>query len=292
MTRVSSNPFTIQVQGTGTGTQTGWTFPSNGALPNAFVAFQFLNPHLNGLPIWGPNGSGTTFIWKAKYRQQTGYYTAWWWGNNGEYWWDHGSPNTYYGCHPFPDPRQGGLSWNKTAHVFEIGGDFGADQTWTTQGAETFNNAVKDNARWYTQALRTTRNANGSKTHLFYISIPSTSPIDIIQLNLGPSEGETNPPNPAVTFGDSPWPTIAGQSGKTMGRMSGTLRHIKIFNKVLSLADTFAEAQSESLVTSEGQANIWWMKINPSTVDDLTCDAGTGRSFQWANSNKATLWTG
>jgi hypothetical protein len=283
MTRVASNPFTIQVQGTSS--QTGLTFPSNGDSPvDAFVAFQFLNPHLDGMPIWGPNGQGTTFIWKCKYRAQAGYYTAWWWSNNGPYWWHNGNPDTYYGAHPFP--LSGGGSG--TNHAFEIGCDSGADATVTRAFDDHI--VIKDNARWYTHALRTIRNANGTKKHILYIDMPSTANHDITEFNLLAHEGETNPPSPALTVGDSPWSTQPS-SGRSKERLSGTIRHFKWFNKVLSEADTFAEAQSNTLVTAEGQSNIWWMKINP-RPDDLLCDAGTGRNPVWAESTRATLWTG
>lgn len=40
----------------------------------------------------------------------------------------------------------------------------------------------------------------------------------------------------------------------------------------------------------DGAAHVWYHKRGFATVDDLTCDAGTGRSFSWADaSNKATL---
>ena len=84
-------------------TITGLNFPSNGDSPStAFVAFQFLNPQNQGLPIWGPNGAGVTYIWKYKPRQQLGYYVTLWWSENGNFLWDNGSSNTYYGAHPYP----------------------------------------------------------------------------------------------------------------------------------------------------------------------------------------------
>ena len=122
MTRVASNPFTIQVQSAGA--QTGLDFPSNGAAPtNVPVAFQFLNPQLNGLPIWGPNNQGVTYIWRCFYRQQSSYYTAFFWGNYGNYIWDGGGANTYYGAHPYPiNPPNGNthnweisVQWIETA---------------------------------------------------------------------------------------------------------------------------------------------------------------------------------
>ena len=73
-----------------------------------------------------------------------------------------------------------------------------------------------------------------------------------------PAYGEINPPSPALTFGDSPW-----YASFQHERLSGVLRGIKIFNKVLSESDMLAEAAADTLVTNEGQANIWYMNINP-----------------------------
>ena len=288
MTRVSSNPFTIQVQAAPPGQITGLTFPSNGQSPSAYVAFQFLDVHLNGLPIWGPNGQGTTFIWKVKYRQQTGYYTCFFWGNNGTFYWypggSGGGVNSYYGCHPYPTSGDG----TGSNHNFEISCGRGVD--WVTTRAGGTHPPLKDNATWYTQALRTIRNADGTKKHIFYVKLPSTANADVIEYTVPADQGEVNPPSPSVTFGDAPWNT-GNLSGRTLERLSGTLRHIKIFNRALSEADTLAEAANDALVTSQGQANVWWMKINPKP-DDLLCDAGTGRNPIWGSSTKATLWTG
>ncbi|MGH7682200.1 MAG: hypothetical protein ACRENN_09475 [Candidatus Eiseniibacteriota bacterium] len=277
MTRVASPPFSIQVQGAPPQI-TGLDFLSNGASPaSAFIAFQFLNPHLNGLPIWGPGGAGTTFVWKVFPRQQTGYYVTFWWSNNGDFTWDAG-PNSYYGCHPYP--KTGNASG--TDHNWEIATDYGGDKQITRAGSEK--TVVK--GRWYSQALRVTRNANGTKTLVFYIDLPSVANADVIQWTLPAGYGERNPPSPAVTIGDSPW-----YADYQHERLSGIVRGFKIFNKVLSEADALSEAAADDLATADGQANIWWKKINP-TPTDLLCEAGTGRNPVWAQSTKAALWTG
>lgn len=275
MTRVASNPFTIQVQ-SATG-QTGLNFPSNGAAPtNVPVAFQFLNPQQNGLPIWGPSNQGVTYIWRCNYRQQSSYYTAFFWGNYGNYIWDGGGANTYYGAHPYPiNPPNG------NTHNWEI-----SVQWIDHQNTRAGNTKQVVYQQWFTQALRVTRNLNGSKTLIFYTNLPSTANADVLEFTTVADFGNTNPPNPALTWGDSPWEHSPGQE-----RLSGILRGIKIFNRVLSEPDTVAESQNNALVTAAGQANIWWMKINP-RPDDLLCDAGTGRNPVWATSARPTLWTG
>jgi hypothetical protein len=272
--RKDSRPFGLPLPGS-----TGLTFPSNGDAPsNAFVAFQFLNPNLDGLPIWGPGGAGTTYLWKIMPRQQTGYYVTFWWSNNGSFLWDGGTANSYYGAHPYP--TSGSVSG--TTHWWEIATDYGADKFATRAGINKL--VVKD--RWYSQALRVMRNSDGTKTLVFYTELPSTADADVIEWTVPSTYGETNPPSPALTVGDSPW-----YASFQHERLSGIVRGFKFFNRVLSEADTVAEAGSDALVTSAGQANIWWKKINP-TPDDLVCEAGTGRTPAWAETTKATLWTG
>jgi hypothetical protein len=43
----------------------GLEFPHNDQVPDGqTVRFKFTNPHTNGLPIYGPSGTGVTYIWK------------------------------------------------------------------------------------------------------------------------------------------------------------------------------------------------------------------------------------
>lgn len=251
----------------------GLNFPSNGDSPSAFVAMQYANPHTNGLPIWGPSGAGTTFIWKVRPRQHTGYYQTVWWSNNGTFFWDSSNPNTFYGAHPYPDTS----SSAGTTHSWELATDAGGDYVLTRAG--TLKAVVKD--VWYTQALRVTRNGDGSKTIVFYINLPSTADGDVIEHTVSSSYGETNPPNPCITFGDSPW---AWPNERT----SGVLRGIKIFARVLSESEMLTEAASDTITAS----GIWYANANP-TPTDITDKSGQGHHFSWADaSNKPTLWTG
>jgi hypothetical protein len=274
-----SQSTTVTVTAAG-GAATGLSFPSNGDAPSgAFVAFQFTSPHLNGLPMWGADGGGVTYIWKYKPRQQAGYYVTFWWSNNGTFEWNAGKPDSYYGAHPYP--RGGGAG--TSTHDWEIGGlDYGADFITTQSGASK--SVVKD--RWYTQALRITVNGDGTKTARFYIDLPSTAPSDVIQVTSPAYFGTKPPPAPALTFGDSPW--FANYQHE---RLSGVLRGIKIFNKVLSEGDVLAEAASDALVTGQGTANVWYMNINP-TPSDISDKSGRGHHPVWAEpSNRAALWT-
>lgn len=262
------------------GSKTGLDFPSNGdgRVGNAFVAFQFLDPHKNGLPIWGPGNAGATYVWRIKPRQQSGYYVTFWWSNNGSFLWNGGSPNSYYGAHPYPQSA----SKTGTTHWWEVASNYGGDETVTRAG--TKKTVVQD--VWYTQALRVTYNGDGTKTLVFYIALPSTASADVIEETVPAGYGNVNPPSPALTFGDSPW-WVSFQHE----RLSGVLRGIKIFNKVLNESDTLAEAAADSVVTAAGAANVWYMNINP-TPDDISDKSGAGHHPAWADpGNRALLWT-
>lgn len=270
----ASRSVTVSVQGSMT--TSGLDFPSNGDAPrNAFVAFQFLNPQSSGLPIWGPSGQGATYIWKYRPRQQSGYYATLWWSHNGNF-----DSSAFYGAHPYPAPPGGSTA---TQHNWEIAGMGGAwDWVETLSGSPK--SVVKNT--WYTQALVVRRNADGTKTARFYINLPSLASSEIIEATAPRAWGETMPSSPALTFGDSPWYAQYDHE-----RLSGVLRGVKIFNKALSEADVIAEAGSDSLVTTEGQANIWYMNINP-TPDDISDKSGRGHHPTWASPERPRLWNG
>jgi len=265
---------------------TGLDFPSNDDSPtNAFVAFQFLNPQNDGLPMWGPNNAGVTYIWKYRPRQQDGYYVTMWY-SRADGFFNEGNPvyDPYYGGHPYPYPPRGGS--DNPNHVWELAGMEDGRDTLGTGGSDndaTSKNLVTD--VWYTQALRITVNSNGTKTARFYIDLPSTSSADYIEYTSTSDYGNRTPRSPAITFGDSPW-----YPQHQHERMSGVIRHIKIIAKSLSDADILAEAGSEALATADGQNNIWYMNINP-TPDDITDKSGAGHDPAWAGPTRAGLYS-
>jgi hypothetical protein len=267
------------------GIDTGLEFPSNGDAPsNAFVAFQWLNPQNSGLPMWGPNNKGVTYIWKYRPRQQNGYYATMWYSRADGYF-NQGAPayDAYYGAHPYPFPPRGGN--NNPNHVWQIAGMADGRDTLGTGGSSndaSSKNLVTD--VWYTQALRIAYNADGTKTARFYIALPSTAGSNFIETRSAASYGNTTPRSPAITFGDSPW-----HSQYQHERLSGVIRHIKIFAKSLSDADILAESNSETLVSSDGLANIWYMNINP-TPDDISDKSGKGHDPVWAGPTHAKLY--
>lgn len=260
----------------------GIQFPRNGDAPTgAFVAIQFQNPQSNGLPIWGPSDAGVTVVRKIKPTAQTAasngtYYVAqFWWSAQSNFNWDSGSPNTYWGFHPYP-PTNTVAAW-----YWEIAAEAGDAVNNRNASPISVVNDV-----WYTQAIRVTHNGNGTKTLVFYMNLPSTDNAVVIQFTSASGYGETDPPDPALTIGDSPW-----YASYQHERFSGIQGPIKIFDKVLSEADMLSEAADMTqLTTVDGAAHIWWGKNDFDTIDDLTCDYGTGRSFAWADTNnKGTL---
>lgn len=252
-------------------------FPTNvsGADTAAsYVAIKFVNPQSNGLPIWGASNGGITVVRKIKVAQQTGYHAMFWWSNDGAFLWNAGAPGSYWGMHPYPQNAAN----TGTTHWWEIatggGDDFGPVVTVT-----------KDIN--YLQGMTVTRAGASDKTLKFYFNLPNTNSSNYINRNeLAANFGESNPPSPAVTIGDSPW-----YASYQHERFGGTLDAIKIFTPALSEADMLSESADFSrIVTAAGATNIWWGKNGFLNIDDLTCNYGTARAFVWADtSNKGTL---
>lgn len=257
-------------------------FPSNisGSDTTApFVAIQYSTPQSNGLPIWGPADAGCTYVWKVKPHQQTGYYAFWWWSVNGDFLWDGGSSNTYYGCHPYP---QSGTNAG-TTHWWELATG-GGDRVDTR--ASTNVTVTQESTR--TQGLRVIYNGDNTKTMVFYLNLPSVANGDVIEYTVAASWGETYPGSTAFTIGDSPW-----YASYQHERASCDMDSFKIFATLLSEADMLDEAANfNSVQTAGGLASIWWGKNGFASLDDLTCSYGTGRTFAWADGgNKGTLVT-
>jgi hypothetical protein len=256
-------------------------FPTTVTNPtSAFIALQFLNPQSNGLPFSGPGGAGWTLIREYTPIQQAGYFAPFWWSNNGRFdWFGPGSSNTYIGCGPYPQDG----SASGTTHWEELAGlENGRDTTDNLAGGKiVVTQSVKR-----IQALRMTRNGNGSKTGTYWYNLPNVTNSDIIQFTSDPTFGEVDPPSPALTIGDSPW-----YADFQHERAAGYHGRYKLIAKSMTQSDILLESADMSrLVTSDGVANIWWGKTNWLSVDDLTCNYGTGRSFVWADAaHKATL---
>lgn len=253
-------------------------FPSNEtgqSQTSPLVGIKVANPRSNGLPPAGPGNAGATYIWRVKYRQQTGYYVLFWHGQG-----DGGfNPSkAYYGCHPYPTTQNN----TGTVHNWELAAEGGDYQVTRAGGTKE---VVKD--VWFTQGLRVDYNG-GSPRMIFYTDLPSTANADVIErvLAAGYLDAANDPPGPVLIFGDSPWKA----GGYQEERLSGAVSHLKIFSTLKSEADMLTEAASLNTIPT-GTANLWYWKNNFETVDDLASDAGgTGPAFVYHDTaNKCTL---
>jgi hypothetical protein len=257
-------------------------FPSNVTGPDTsapYVALEFADPHLNGLPIWGVSGQGVTVIRKIRVIQQTGYYAMWWWcqGDGATF-----DPSAgYWGAHPYPTTRDN----TGTSHVWEVAAAAG-DFFDSAGSSDVVQGTVVTKGVTYVQAIVVTRANANSKTIRFYFDLPNVDSDHYIERTVTDAGyGETNPPSPKAIIGDSPW-----YSHYQHERASFVIDAQKVITPALSESDMLLEAANFSgLVTSAGQAGIWWGKNGFASIDDLTCDFGTGRSFAWANGNKGTV---
>ena len=242
-----------QIIAIGTGHLRGLDFPSNSGVAGNSVRFKFTGAAL--LPIFD-----ATYIWRIRPRQQNGYYTTFFWGNDGTFLWDSGSPNTYYGAHPYPDTPPSG-----STHKWEIsvgGGDFVSAEA-----------VVKD--VWYQQVLRVWADGSG-KHHEFYWDWPDTG--RLITRTESTGWANTNPPSPALTFGDAPW-NPGNES------LSGVLRGLQLYNSLLNLTQIANE------VSAPGGITPWYLNLDP-TPTDINDKSGSGHHPTWHNSNRPTLWAG
>jgi hypothetical protein len=256
-------------------------FPSNvtGADKAApLVALQYDDPHLHGLPFAGPGNAGVTYMWRVNLRAQTGYYvTLWWSQGNGGF-----TPSAQYvGGHPYPKVGNN----TGTTHRWEIAAPSGGDYFDTRAGAATSKDVVY--GIWRTQALRVVRNGNASKTYTFYSDLPSIAAADVLEWTSGTGGdvAETVPPSPKLTIGDSPW-----YADYQHERLSGLFGELIVEAAARSEAEIRVQAQDLQHLTPAFAANVWYFKPGWRTVDDVQCEAGTGRSLYWADAaHKATL---
>lgn len=247
-----------------------------------FIAIQLLNPQSNGLPIWGASGGGVTVIRKIKQLNSVGYQAQFWWSNNGSFLWNSGSAGSYWGMHPYPPGGVTGTSW-----VHEIASGVGGDYFSSAGSSDPAQGTAVSVDTNYLQGMQVSRAGASNKTLTYFFTLPSTAGADTVSVNITDANfGETDPPSPAVTIGDSPWYSFFQHERAAM-----VLDSIKVFTPKLSDADMVLEsANMNALVTAAGQSNIWWGKNGFSSIDDLTCSYGTGRTFAWADAgNKGTL---
>ena len=115
------------------------------------------------------------------------------------------------------------------------------------------------------------------------------APIDVLEWtsSTGSDIAETVPPSPKLTVGDSPW-----YASYQHERLSGLLGELIIVAAARTEAEIVAQALNPKQLTPAFAANVWFFKPGWRSLTDLTCEAGTGHAFFWADPvNTATLGT-
>lgn len=249
---------------------TGLDFPGSAAVSST-MRFKFVDPHTNGLPIYGPSGNGVTYIWRVYPRQQSGYYTAFFWGNDDGQgnlstflWTSSGEADTYYGAHPYPENPPNG-----NTHKWEISIE-----------QNDFVNGQVEYGRWYLQAFRAWSDADG-KHHQYYWDLPFTDDAHVVRRVSPSTWGNVNPPQPALTWGDAPW-----APGNEV--FNGVIRGIQIYADLLSLDEVITEA-ANPLSTARGQATIWYLNVNP-TPTDISDKSAKGHDPIWIGNERPGLY--
>ncbi|HYR91037.1 MAG TPA: fibronectin type III domain-containing protein [Terriglobia bacterium] len=226
----------------------------------------------NPFPIYN-----ATYIFKVYPRKKTTgtirYYTTFFWGNDGEFVWDGGHANTYYGAHPYPIPAPAGPGqWEISIN----GNDYvsGSEVQWN---------------RWHAQAFRAWRESPSITHHEFYWDWPDTSKV-ISQDVVDSAWANRNPPTPAIVIGQAPdfngvsWGGYPGWE-----EFNGVIRGIQIYSGLLSLADIQSEISAPKSTTA-GQNLMWYLNLNP-RPNDVTDKKGMGTLHDpsWSGTT-ATEW--
>lgn len=226
---------------------------------------EFASPHLNGLPILGPGGAGHTRFARVKFRAQTGYRVVdWLCRADGSIDPPDGDGNFYVGGHPYPqNGANTGTSW-----YHEVA-SHGADQINTLAGGPV----AVDLDRWYSQALVVTDNGSGGMFALLYFDLESISNATKILLEV-PDAGYvgTTPSNFKLIIGDSPW--FASYQHERLGGSLGPYLRV---DRAMSEAEVGAQGANLFALTPASLANLWFYKRTWRSVNDMTCDGGSGR---------------
>jgi len=239
----------------------GLDFPGSAATKGT-VRFRFTKP----LAIYP-----ATYIWRYYPRSQASYYTTFFWGNDGEFRWDGGKSNTYYGAHPYPYPAPHFVPPEQIGpRYWEI----------SVGGLDVLSKTTVDYNRWHTQALRVWADWLGRKHHEFYWDLPDTT--KVIRHTESSDYGNKLPPAPALTFGDAPW-------NPSKEIMDGVLRGIQIYSAKLDVSDILTESTSP-LTTKAGASAVWYVNLNP-TPTDITDKSGAGHHPEWVGNERPALWT-
>ena len=263
---IAATPDADEARADGAGVAAGLEWPGDGAVRRMLF---WHDP----FPIYD-----ATYVFRVFPRKKIGaynYYTTFFWGNDGTFLWDGGSPNSYYGAHPYPIPAPDGPG------QWEISVYAGDEVT----GMEV------DWDRWYTQAFRAWRESPSRTHHEFYWDLPDTSKV-ITRTIDDPGWADADPPTPAIVMGQAPDLDGASWGGYPgWEEFAGVIRGIQLYGGLLSMADLQAEI-SAPMSTGAGRDLVWYLNLDPRPGDVSDKRAvGTAHDPSW-DGTTALEWTG
>jgi hypothetical protein len=236
---------------------------------NESTAFERRIVFTSPFPIYPATYVFSVFPRKKDTGPNPRYYTTFFWGNNGNFVWDGGNANTYYGMHPYPIPAPNGPGqWEISIRS----NDFvtGSEVQWD---------------RWYTQVIRVWRESASTTRHEFYWDWPDKT--KLLQQTIDDSTwAARNPPSPAIVVGQAP--NFNGQSwGGYAGfeEYKGIIRGMQFYNSLLTLP------QIDSELAAPGSAvKPWYLNLNP-TPADISDKSGSNHHPVWEGADRPALWT-
>lgn len=265
--------------------------PNPAYTPN--IAIEYLHPENNGCPFGGPSGAGWTMLRRIFPFAQTAagasnggtantrYAGQFWLSNisgfvtSGDTWlWNNGVPLSHVGMHYWP-PVNTTADW-----LWEIAAEAGDRTDFNGSGQSI--PVTGDMRRWFTQGLRSVKNGDGTYTFTAWPDLPSVANAKKIEYTTLSTNYDVVPPLLGFTIGDSPWSFETGYQHESASCIQG---EFMIVAKAMTEADIVIQsANFDKLLVADALNNIWYGKNNFKTIDDLTCDFGTGRSWQWHDS--------
>ncbi len=199
------------------------------------------------------------------------YYTTFFWGNNGDFVWDGGNANTYYGMHPYPtEPLPFGPG------QWEISVD---KQDFTTGSEVQWD-------RWYTQVIRVWRENDSTTRHEFYWDWPDRTKLLQHTVN-DPDWAARQPPNPAIVVGQAPNNGRNESWGGYVGyeEFKGIIRGMEFYDSLLT-----PEQVTSELATPGSAVKPWYLNLNP-TPTDINDKSGSNHHPAWEGADRPALWT-
>jgi hypothetical protein len=215
------------------------------------------------------------------------YWTTFFWGNYGDFSWDGGGANTYYGGHPYPfdgNTQSTNQDWEISAYFTD---DRGPAVTWN---------------RWYTQVFRAWRESASITHHEFIFDwdlfVSSNGASGMFSKDINDSTwADTNPPTPSIVVGEAPpnnantasWGGYAGRE-----QFKGIIRGLQFYDARLGSAASPTVANTTAIaneIATPGSSRTpWYLNLNP-TPSDVTDKSGSGHNPSFPGSTPS-LWTG